>query len=81
MKKTIQILGPGCPKCKMLSEQAEKAAKELGLDFEIVKVTDIKEIMKFGILTTPGLALDGKVKAVGKVLDAKQIKDILQKEN
>ena len=81
MKKTIQILGPGCPKCKLLSEQAEKAAKELGLDFEIVKVTDIKEIMKYGVLTTPGLAVDGKVKAVGKVLDAKQIKDILQKED
>jgi small redox-active disulfide protein 2 len=81
MKKTIQILGPGCPKCKMLSEQAEKAAKELGLDFEIVKVTDIKEIMKYGVLTTPGLAVDGKVKAVGKVLDANQIKEILKKEN
>lgn len=80
MKKTIQILGPGCPKCKMLTEQAEIAAKELGLDFEIVKVTDIKEIMKYGVLTTPGLAVDGKVKAVGKVLDAKQIKDILEKD-
>jgi small redox-active disulfide protein 2 len=78
MKKTIQILGPGCPKCQKLSEEAEKAAKELGLEYEIVKVKDIKEIMKYGILTTPGLAVDGKVKAVGKVLDAQKIKEFLQ---
>jgi small redox-active disulfide protein 2 len=80
MKKTIQILGPGCPKCQKLSEEAEKAAKELGLEYEIVKVKDLKEIMKYGVLTTPGLAVDGKVKAVGKVLDSKQIKEILGKD-
>jgi small redox-active disulfide protein 2 len=78
MKKTIQILGPGCPKCQKLSEEAEKAAKELGLEYEIVKVKDIKEIMKYGVLTTPGLAVDGKVKTVGKVLDAQKIKEFLQ---
>jgi len=78
MKKTIQILGPGCPKCQKLSEEAEKAAKELGLEYEIVKVKDLKEIMKYGVLTTPGLAVDGKVKTVGKVLDAQKIKEFLQ---
>ena len=78
MKKTIQILGPGCPKCQKLSEEAEKAAKELGLEYEIVKVKDLKEIMKYGVLTTPGLAVDGKVKAVGKVLEAQKIKEYLQ---
>lgn len=78
MKKTIQILGPGCTKCQKLSEEAEKAAKELGLEYEIVKVKDLKEIMKYGVLTTPGLAVDGKVKAVGKVLDAQKIKEFLQ---
>lgn len=78
--KKIQILGPGCPKCKKLSEESEKAARELGLEYEIDKVTDIKEIMKFGVFTTPALAVDGKVKSVGKILDAKQIKDILEKE-
>lgn len=78
MKKTIQILGPGCAKCKRLAEESEKAANELGLDFEIVKVTDVKEIMKYGVLTTPGLAVDGKVKAVGKVLDVQKIKEFLQ---
>ena len=78
MKITIQILGPGCPKCRKLSEEAEKAAEELGLEYEIVKVKDVKEITKYGVLTTPGLAVDGKVKAVGKVLDAGKIKEFLQ---
>lgn len=78
MKKTIQILGPGCPKCQKLADEAEKAAKELGLEYEIVKVKDLKEIMKYAVLTTPGLAVDGKVKAVGKVLDAQKIKEFLQ---
>lgn len=78
--KKIQILGPGCPKCKKLAEESEKAAKELGLEFEIGKVTDVKEIMKFGVFSTPALVVDGKVKSVGKILDAKQIKDILGKD-
>lgn len=52
MKRTIQILGPGCPKCRKLSEEAEKAARELGLEYEIVKVKDVKEITKYGVLTT-----------------------------
>ena len=76
--KKIQILGPGCPKCKKLAEESEKAAREMGLEFEIGKVTDVKEIMKFGVFSTPALVVDGKVKSVGKILDAKQIKDILQ---
>ncbi len=78
--KKIQILGPGCPKCKKLAEESEKAAKELGLEYEIDKVVDVKEIMKFGVFSTPALVVDGKVKSVGKILDAKQIKDILGKE-
>jgi small redox-active disulfide protein 2 len=78
--RKIQILGPGCPKCKKLAEESEKAAKELGQEFEIVKVTDVKEIMKFGVFSTPALVVDGKVKSVGKILDAEQIKDILGKD-
>jgi len=76
--KKIQVLGPGCPKCKKLAEESEKAARELGLEFEIGKVTDVKEIMKFGVFSTPALVVDGKVKSVGKILDAKQIKEFLQ---
>jgi small redox-active disulfide protein 2 len=56
----IQILGTGCPKCRQLAENAEEAAKELGLDYELEKVKDINEIMSFGVMMTPALVLDGK---------------------
>jgi small redox-active disulfide protein 2 len=75
--KKIQILGTGCAKCMKLTENAEKAAKEAGVEFEIQKVQDIKEIMKFGVMMTPGLAIDGEVKAVGKVLSIEEIKRLL----
>jgi len=76
--KKIQILGTGCSKCKALAQNAETAAKELQLDFELVKVTNINEIMKFGVMMTPALAVDGQVKVVGKVLSPEEIKNILQ---
>ncbi len=76
--KKIQILGTGCPKCKKLAENAEAAAKELGIEFEIEKVTDINEIMKFGVMMTPALAVDGEVKAVGKVLSTGEIKELFE---
>ena len=72
--KKIQILGTGCPKCKKLAENAETAAKELDVEYELVKVTDINEIMKFGVMITPALAVDGDVKSAGKVLSAEEIK-------
>jgi small redox-active disulfide protein 2 len=75
--KKIQILGTGCPKCKKLTENADAAAKELGIEYEIVKVTDINEIMKFGIMMTPALAVDGQVKVVGRVPSPEQIKQLL----
>jgi len=75
--KKIQILGPGCPKCKKLAENAEAAAKELGIEYELQKVTDINEIMKFGVMITPALAVDGEVKVVGKVADVSNIKEML----
>lgn len=73
----IQILGTGCPKCKQLTENAEKAIKELGLDAEIEKVSGIAEIAKFGVMMTPALAIDGEVKAVGKVLSPSEIQNLL----
>jgi len=73
----IQILGTGCPKCKKLAETVETAAKEMGLQYEMEKVTDIKEIMKFGVMMTPGLAVDGKVKVVGQVPSVEQVKKML----
>ncbi len=75
--KKIQILGTGCPKCKKLAENAEAAAKELGIEFEIEKVTDINEIMKFGVMMTPALVVDGDVKVVGKVPSPDEINQML----
>lgn len=73
----IQILGTGCPKCKQLTENAEAAAKELGIDYELEKVTEINEIMKFGVMMTPGIVVDGEVKVTGKLLSPDEIKKLL----
>ena len=75
--KTIQILGTGCPKCKKLAQNAETAARELGLEFELQKVTDITEIMSFGVMMTPALVIDGQVKTVGTVASVEQIKEMI----
>lgn len=75
--KKIQILGSGCPKCKKLTEAAEQAAKELGIEYEIEKVTELNKIMGFGVMMTPALAVDGVVKSVGKVLSPDDIKKLL----
>ena len=75
--KKIQILGTGCPKCKKLAENAEIAAKDLGIEYSLEKVTEISEIMKFGVMMTPALAIDGQVKGVGKVISPDEIKKML----
>lgn len=75
----IQILGSGCPKCKKLAKNAEQAALELGIDYSIEKVTDIQEIMAFGVMMTPALVIDGEVKLVGNVPDVKKLKTLLEK--
>lgn len=75
--KKIQILGTGCAKCMKLAENAGKAAEEAGIPVELEKVTDIKKIMEFGVMMTPGLAIDGQVKSVGKVLTVAEIKKLL----
>ena len=75
--KKIQILGTGCPKCKKLAENAEIAVKALGVEYSLEKVTEINEIMKFGVMMTPALAIDGQVKTVGKVASPDEIKQML----
>jgi len=75
--RKIQILGTGCPKCKQLAENAETAAKELSIEYELEKVTDINEIMKFGVMMTPALVVDGQVKSAGRVLSPDDIKKML----
>ncbi|MBN1895557.1 TM0996/MTH895 family glutaredoxin-like protein [bacterium] len=76
--KKLQILGTGCPKCKKLTELTEQAAKELGMEYELVKVTDIGEIMGFGVMMTPALAVDGEVKSAGKIPAVNEIKKLIQ---
>jgi small redox-active disulfide protein 2 len=76
--KKIQILGTGCPKCTKLAENAEKAAQELGIDYEMVKVSEIDEITAFGVMSTPALAVDGEVKVAGRVASAGDIKKLLE---
>ena len=66
--KKIQVLGTGCTKCKLLTENAEAAVRELGIEATIEKVDKIVEIMKFGVMATPSLVVDGKVVRVGKLL-------------
>ena len=74
----IEILGSGCPKCQQLAKNAELAAYQLGVQYELVKVTDINELIKYGIMMTPGLVINGEVKAVGKLLTVEQIKELLK---
>lgn len=74
----IQILGTGCPKCMKLLENARAAADQLGVECEIEKVTDLSEIMRFGVMLTPALVIDGQVISSGKVLTGEQIRSALQ---
>ena len=73
----IEILGMGCPKCKQLTKQMEEAVKELGISAEIVKVTDINEIINYGVMMMPALVINGEVKSAGKVLGKEEIKKFL----
>ncbi|OGO81566.1 MAG: redox-active disulfide protein 2 [Clostridiales bacterium GWC2_40_7] len=75
----IKILGSGCRNCVTLKENTETALKEAGLEAEIVKVTDFKDIMAYGVMSTPALVVDEKVVAFGKVLKPKEIIKILEK--
>jgi small redox-active disulfide protein 2 len=75
--RKIQILGAGCSKCKMLAANAEAAVKAAGIEAQIEKVEKIQEIMKFGVMTTPALVVDGRVKSAGRVLSADEIRKYL----
>ena len=76
--KTIQILGTGCAKCNELAANAREAAQVLGEEVEFEKVTDLNRIMTCGVMTTPGLAIDGRVVSQGKVLKPDQIIRLLR---
>lgn len=73
----IQVLGTGCPKCKTLEKITREVVAEAGIDANITKVEDIVEIMKFNIMTTPALVVDGKVVLKGRVPSNSELKEIL----
>ena len=75
--KKLQVLGTGCPKCKKLTEMTEAAAKDAGIEYELEKVTDINDIVAFGVMTTPALVVDGEVKAAGKLPTASELQGML----
>ena len=75
--KKIQILGTGCSKCEELAANAKAAAEALDIDYELEKVTDLNQIMAFGVMMTPALVIDGQVKVAGKVPYPKTIEDML----
>ncbi len=75
--KKIQVLGTGCKKCATLAETAEAAAKALGLEYTLEKVTNLNDIASFGVMFTPALVVDGQVKVAGKVPGLEDIKKLL----
>lgn len=75
--KKVQILGTGCPKCKKLFEAAKQAVKETGIEAEVTKVEDINEILKFNVMMTPALAVDGEVMVVGRIPKPEEIRKMI----
>lgn len=75
----IQVLGTGCPKCKKLEEMARKAADELNLDYSIEKVSKINDIMAMGVMSTPALAIDGKVVISGRLPGEAELREMLSR--
>lgn len=75
--KKLQVLGVGCYKCNKLAENTESAARALGIEYELVRVTDIAELLKFGVVMLPALIVDGTVKVAGRVPQPDEIKKLL----
>ncbi len=75
--KKLQVLGPGCQRCQVLYQHAEQAAKELGIEYEIKKVTDIGAIVGYGVMSTPALVVNGELKVSGRVPSSEQLKGFL----
>jgi small redox-active disulfide protein 2 len=76
--KKIQVLGPGCPNCRRLADLTERVARELGIEFELEKITEITRITEFGVMATPGLAVDGEVLVSGRVPSEAEVKKLLE---
>lgn len=76
----IEIMGTGCPKCKKLNEEVQRAVKESGIEAEVVKVEDINEIMKRGVMLTPAVSVNGEVKSSGRIPGINEIKKWLEEK-
>jgi len=75
--KQIKILGPGCRRCEQLTAATREAADQLGIDYQLDKLTDVARFADYGVMMTPGLVVDGEVKSQGKVLSAEEVKALL----
>ena len=75
--KEIKVLGTGCPKCKKLEEVTRLVAEDMKIEFNLEKVTDLNEIMDFGVMMTPALVVDGELKVAGKIPAIKDLKTML----
>jgi len=75
--KKLQILGTGCPRCQKLAEVTNLAAGTLGIQYQLEKVTDLKQIMAFGVMATPALVVDGQVKVAGRIPSVEEIKKLI----
>jgi len=74
---TIKVLGSGCPNCKRLEQETRKVVNNLALEATVIKVTDYREIMKYDILSTPGLVINEKVVSTGKIPSQSEIASFL----
>ncbi len=74
----LEILGPGCQRCQLLAENTKVAVAELGIDAEVVKVEDVQAILAYGVLSTPALVVDGRVRLAGHIATPRQIRELLE---
>jgi small redox-active disulfide protein 2 len=77
----IEVIGPGCPRCISTEKNVKEAVKQLGIQAEIVKVTDVAEFVRRGVMFTPAVIVDGEVKVSGKVPTVEELKKILQSKS
>jgi len=75
--RKLIVLGPGCPRCDTLAKLTRQAADQLGIDYQLEKLTDIKQFMHYGLMITPGLVVDGELKVQGKVPSVDELKALL----
>lgn len=78
--KKVQVLGPGCPKCQLVATNVAEAAKALGAEIEIEKVSKPIDIANYGVMFTPGLAVEGEVVCAGRIPSVEEIKGWLAAE-